>query len=286
MMPPLRRAPYMLLLGATLSLAHCASDTTTDTPRSARQAMDGLEVIRWTTTRDTSTLEGLVVGFQKRPVMSSLATERLLQEGFLVSIVDQADMSVLREKLGSSSMEIRTMYGIVPSWRQVFKRTMTTGQVISVNGRGHASSNEILQLAARGWSTPTESGGCFQLEIAASIVPMTNEQDASLARADRPQGTSIHNTGIETCLQANEVFIVLSANQGPLKSGRGPGSELPLPPTVGHFLLGESADLSGQETPLKGVTLLAFVPHMSASIQPTKKPALDPAAYAKPLVNP
>jgi hypothetical protein len=144
----------------------------------------------------------------------------------------------------------------------------------------------VLQIAARGWTTPTESGACFQIEIATSILDIQTLQDEALGRADRPLGTPIDNTGIETCLQPNEVLIVLSANQGPFKSGRGPGSESPLPPTAGQFLLGESSDLQGKETLVKGVTLLAFVPHISSSILPSKSSTEKPSVIATPVVNP
>ena len=282
-----RRASHMAsLLCVALLLQHCAGNDQRSMKTYPRQDLDGLEVIRWTTTQDTSKLEGIVVGFQKRPVMNMMATELLLKEGFLASIVDQSDMDLLREKLGSGSMDIRTSYGTLPSWREVFKRTIPMGQALTANGHGRTTANQVLQIAARGWTTPTESGACFQIEIATSILDIQTLQDEALGRADRPLGTPIDNTGIETCLQPNEVLIVLSANQGPFKSGRGPGSESPLPPTAGQFLLGESSDLQGKETLVKGVTLLAFVPHISSSILPSKSTTEKPSVNAMPAVNP
>ena len=271
MMPLCRCAPLIAsLLFMALFLPHCASTVSELAPPLMRQELDGLEVIRWTTTTDTSKLEGIVVGYQKRPVMNPLATELLLKEGFLAAIVDQQDIATLREKLGSGAMDIRTSYGILPNWREVFKRNIPDGIALAITGRTRTSVSQVLQIAVRGWTTPTESGGCFQLEIATSILSNLLAEEVQLGRAERPLGTPIANTGIETCLQSKEVLILLSANQGPFKSGRGPGSESPLPPTAGQFLLGESADLAGEETPLKGVTLLAFVPHMSSSIQPAR----------------
>lgn len=287
MMPLFRRASHIaVLLLVVAALQHCAQSVSQSTTPSMRQGSDGLEVIRWTTTTNTSTLEGIVVGFQTRPVMNPMATELLIKEGFLAAIVDQKDIAVLREKLGSNSMDIRTNFGVLSNWREVFHRKFPKGQALSINGRALTPDSQMLQISARGWATPTESGGCFQLEIAASVLPLDMVPAGLLTRADRPSGELIANTGIETCLQHNEVFILLSANQGPFKSGRGPGSEVPLPPTVGRFLLGESADLEGQETPIKGVTLLAFVPHMSTSIEPAKKSVEIPSDNSTLNVKP
>ncbi|MCE9618852.1 MAG: hypothetical protein K8R92_02960 [Planctomycetes bacterium] len=232
---------------------------------------DGLEVIRWTTTDESSRLEGVVIGFQKRPVMNPLASEQLQREGFLAAIVSLQDVPALQARIGSGSMDIRTSYGTMPNWRDVFQRELPDGLAFSVNGRAQTSRAQVMQIAARGWTTPTESGGCFQLELVTTIVPSALVQEGRMARADRPLGTPIANTGIETCLEPDEALILLSANQGPFKSGRGPGAEAPLPPTAGRFLLGESADLEGKETPMKGFTLLAFLPHVPGSIQPVKK---------------
>ena len=287
-----------IFMGVAMLVPHCVSANSQSNSVSAtpavRQELNGLEVIRWTTTKDTSKLEGVVVGFQSRPVMKSVSTELLLKEGFLAAIVTQQDMSILREKIGTASMDIRTNYGIMPNWREVFKRNIPEGQALSIGGHARTTTKQVVQIAARGWSTPTESGGCFQLEIATSIVSASAAQEVLLARADRPFGTLIANTGIETCLNANEVLILLCANPGPFKSGRGPGSDAPLPPNAGRFLLGESADLDGQETPIQGVTILAFVPHMPSSIQPAKNQinstVATPVEYhteiAPPVQNP
>ncbi len=287
MMPLCRHSPFLfaLLLTAPL-LQHCVGVDASATTTSSRLQLDGLEVIRWTTTQDTSKLEGIVVGYQTRPVMNPQATELLMKEGFLAAIVDQKDIAVLKEKLGSGPMEIRTNYGTLTNWREVFQRSFPQGQALLMNGRPMTPVSQILQIAARGWSTPTESGGCFQLEIATSIISTTVAQEGLLVRADRPAGNPIANTGIETCLEANEVFLLLTANQSPFKSGRGPGSESPLPPTVGRFLLGESADFSGQETQLKGVTLLAFVPHMSSSIQPARSSVQHQSTFSDSAAKP
>lgn len=287
MMQLCRPSPFIfaLLLAAPL-MQHCVGVDASATTTSSRHQLDGLEVIRWTTTQDTSKLEGIVVGYQTRPVMNPLATELLMKEGFLAAIVDQKDIAVLKEKLGSGPMDIRTNYGTLPNWREVFQRSFPQGQALLMNGRPMTPVSQILQIAARGWSTPTESGGCFQLEIATSIISTTVAQEGLLVRADRPAGNPIANTGIETCLEANEVFLLLTANQSPFKSGRGPGSESPLPPTVGRFLLGESADFSGQETQLKGVTLLAFVPHMSSSIQPARSSVQHQSTFSDSAAKP
>ena len=286
-MPLCRHSPFLfaLLLTAPL-LQHCVGVDASATTTSSRLQLDGLEVIRWTTTQDTSKLEGIVVGYQKRPVMNPLATELLLKEGFLAAIVDQQDIATLREKLGSGAMDIRTSYGILPNWREVFKRNIPDGIALAITGRTRTSVSQVLQIAVRGWTTPTESGGCFQLEIATSILSNLLAEEVQLGRAERPLGTPIANTGIETCLQSKEVLILLSANQGPFKSGRGPGSESPLPPTAGQFLLGESADLAGEETPLKGVTLLAFVPHMSSSIQPARSSVQHQPTFSDSTAKP
>ena len=270
-----QRIGAIALAVLALGLQHCASEQSrfVGDNSSTRQDSDGLEVMRWTTTKDTSTLEGILIGFQKRQVMNPLATESLLQEGFFSAIIDEKDLPQIREKLGSSTIDIRTTYGTLPHWREVLQRTIPSGQALVVNGATRIISSQLVQMTARGWTTPTESGGCFQLEIATSLLDVSKEQQGMFGRADRPPGIPIMNTGIETCLQRDEVLIVLTANQGPFQSGRGPGSQAALPPTAGGFLLGESADLQGKETSMKGVTLLAFVPHISSSIQPIRIPA-------------
>ena len=291
MTPLPRRAPriaalVLALFGIGLQECSSAQRRSSSDITSSRQDSDGLEIVRWTTTQDTSKLEGILIGFQKRPVMNPLATESLLQEGFFTAIVDQKDLPLIREKLGPSPIDIHTALGTLPNWREVFQRSFPQGQALLMNGRPMTPVSQILQIAARGWSTPTESGGCFQLEIATSIISTTVAQEGLLVRADRPAGNPIANTGIETCLEANEVFLLLTANQSPFKSGRGPGSESPLPPTVGRFLLGESADFSGQETQLKGVTLLAFVPHMSSSIQPARSSVQHQTTFSDSAAKP
>lgn len=286
-MPLRQRCSFIFaLLLIAHPLQHCAGVDSGTTTSSSRNQRDGLEVIRWTTTQDTSKLEGLVVAYQTRPVMNPLEMELLMKEGFLAAIVDQKDISTLKEKLGSGPIDIRTNYGTLTNWREVFQRSLPQGQALFMNGRPTTPASQVLQIAARGWSTPTESGGCFQLEIATSIIATTMVQEGLLSRADRPAGNPIANTGIETCLEPNEVFLLLTANPSPFKSGRGPGSEAPLPPTVGRFLLGESADLMGQETPLKGVTLLAFVPHVSNSIQPARHKLEIPSVTSTTTVKP
>jgi len=263
----------LALFGIGLQECSSAQRRSSSDITSSRQDSDGLEIVRWTTTQDTSKLEGILIGFQKRPVMNPLATESLLQEGFFTAIVDQKDLPLIREKLGPSPIDIHTALGTLPNWRDVFQRQIPQGQALAVNGATRIIASEILEMIARGWTTPTESGGCFQLEIVTSLVATSVAQEGMFGRADRPRGMPIINTAIETCLQPDEVLIVLPANQGPFKSGRGPGSEAGLPPTAGRFLLGESADLQGKETSMKGVTLLAFVPHISSSIQPIRIPA-------------
>lgn len=258
-----------------MALIGCATGPAVPVGAAMRTAGEGLEVIRWTTIDQPARLEGAVIGFQKRPAMNPLAAERLRGEGFVAAIVPQPDVPMLRERISSGMMDIRTDYGTLPSWRKVFERALPAGQAIAVNGRPRAVGADVLQIEARGWSTPTETGGCFQLEIVSALVPAAMVQEALLARSDRPPGTVVPGTGIECCLEAGEALILMAANPGPVKSGRGPGAEGPLPPTAGQFLLAESADFEGRETPMKGFTLLVFVPHLPAGIQPA--PSQPPA---------